>query len=277
MAERKGIYGLRRRSVRPRQGRWLVNGGMPASTEAAISLGVALIGWEVIARLLSNRVFPPASTVVARINELAQEGILLSEMMRSLTNLAISMPIILIGGIMLGLGMGSVRGVRVSLEPYVNAMLTAPSIAFAPILFSIFGFNRWPVILFIVHSAIFIVIITTAEAVESVRRDVIDMGRIFLADRRQEWFLIMLPAAASGVLSGVRLGVGRAVKAMVLAEMFISVFGLGRIVMDAGRAQDAPTVLAITVVVTCIALALLGLVRLVDSRVTRWMVGVEKG
>src|SRR5690606_28355754 len=119
------------------------------------------------------------------------------------------------------------RRIDAAFGVYVYALLTAPSLVFAPIFFSIFGAGRASIIGVVVMYSAFVMIITTASAVSNVNPSLIEMGRMFGAN---EWRLVtrvILPAATPTTLAGVRLGMGRAVLGMINGEMFIAVVGLG--------------------------------------------------
>jgi ABC-type nitrate/sulfonate/bicarbonate transport system permease component len=150
-------------------------------------------------------------------------------------------------------------------------LLTAPSLVFAPIFFSIFGLGRASIIGVIVMYATFIIIINTATAIRSVPVALSEMGRSFCASDWQVFRRIVIPAAMPLIMAGLRLGMGRAVKGMINGQMFIAAVGLGALVMDAGRRFDAETILAVLLVIIAVAVAIMKLVQLVDRRVTAWL------
>jgi ABC-type nitrate/sulfonate/bicarbonate transport system permease component len=154
---------------------------------------------------------------------------------------------------------------------YVNALLTAPSLVFAPIFFSLLGEGRGSIIAVVVMYSTFIMIINTVSAIQTVPAQLVEMARSYGASERQILFQVMLPAAAPMIMAGVRLGVGRAVTGMINGEMFIAVVGLGRIVTQAGGRFDGAGVLAVLLVIIAVALGAVGLVQAVDRRITRWV------
>jgi ABC-type nitrate/sulfonate/bicarbonate transport system permease component len=174
-------------------------------------------------------------------------------------------------GVGVGLLMGAYRKVDQALDLYVYALLTAPSLVFAPIFFSIFGLGRASIIGVIVMYATFIIVINTATAIHPVPVALIEMGRSFCASDRQVFRRIVIPVAMPLIMAGLRLGMGRAVKGMINGEMFIAAVGLGALVMDAGRRFDAETILAVLLVIIAVAVATMKLVQLLDRRVTAWL------
>jgi ABC-type nitrate/sulfonate/bicarbonate transport system permease component len=237
----------------------------------ALSLLGGAVLWEIVARIWDVSFFPPLSAVLRRLGEMIADGEILGSLGNSLLNLLIGTVISVVIGVGVGLLMGAYKKVEQALDVYVYALLTAPSLVFAPIFFSIFGLGRASIVGVVVMYATFIIIINTATAIRSVPVSLIEMGRSFCASDWQVFRRIVIPAAMPLIMAGLRLGMGRAVKGMINGEMFIAAVGLGALVMDAGRRFDAETILAVLLVIIAVAVATMQLVQLLDRRVTRWL------
>ncbi len=238
---------------------------------ATLSLAIGALGWEVIGRAWNVSFFPPLSAVLARLVELTRDGLIIDSLIQSLLNLAIGFGISAIVGMGLGMLMGAYRKVDMALDVYVYALLTAPTLVFAPIFFALFGLSRITIVLVVVFYSVFIIIVNTAAAIRGVSPSLIEMGRSFCATDRQLFFKIILPAAMPLTMAGLRLAMGRAVKGMINGEMFIAAVGLGAVVMNAGRRFDAAAVLAVLLVIVAVAMVAVKLVQLLDARITGWL------
>ncbi len=183
----------------------------------------------------------------------------------------------LVFGLTLGLLMGVYRRVEMALDIYVRAMLTAPSLVFAPIFFTLFGLDRITIVGVIVLYSTFIIVLNTAEAVKGAPRSLVEMARCYGAGDRFVMRRVIVPAALPLIMAGVRLGAGRAVKGMINGEMFVAVVGLGGVVMTAGRNFDAETVLAVMMLVVVLAFVVVWLVERVDQRLTSWLPETSRG
>jgi ABC-type nitrate/sulfonate/bicarbonate transport system permease component len=237
----------------------------------ALSLLGGAVLWELVARIWDVSFFPPLSAVLRRLWQMIADGEILGSLGNSLLNLLIGVVISVVVGVVVGLLMGAYKKVEQALDVYVYALLTAPSLVFAPIFFSIFGLGRASIVAVVVMYATFIIIINTASAIRSVPVPLIEMGRSFCGTDWQVFRRIVIPAAMPLIMAGLRLGMGRAVKGMINGEMFIAAVGLGALVMDAGRRFDAETILAVLLVIIAVAVASMQLVQLLDRRVTRWL------
>jgi ABC-type nitrate/sulfonate/bicarbonate transport system permease component len=236
-----------------------------------IALGVGAAFWEIVGQIAGFAFFPPLSAVVIRLIDMTVAGEIIAPLVGSLTNLAIGFGISVVFGVGIGLLMGAYRRVEAALDIYVYALLTAPSLVFAPILFSIFGLGREPIVGIIILYSIFIIIINTVSAVQTVPKPMIEMGRSYCANDRQIFRRIIIPSATPLIMAGVRLGAGRAVKGMINGEMFIAAVGLGSLVMRAGSRFDATTVLAVLLLIIIVAFAVVRIVQAIDMRLTSWL------
>lgn len=238
---------------------------------AVIGLAAGVLLWEILARSWNQPFFPPFTRVVQRLWELTADGKILPSLAGSLRNLVIGFAISAVVGVGVGMLMGAYRKVEMALDVYIYALLTAPSLVFAPVFFAIFGLSQVTLLGVIIIYSIFIIIINTAAAIRSVPEPLIEMGRSFCATERQLFTKVILPAALPLIFAGLRLGMGRAVKGTINGEMFITAVGLGAVVMSAGRRFDAAAVLAVLLLIIVVALIAIKLVQLVDRRITSWL------
>lgn len=236
-----------------------------------LSLGIAIIGWELVGRIAEFPFLPPFSSVLARLVELTREGLIIESLATSLSNFVVAFGICIGVGVPVGIAMGVSKRIHDALDIYVNAFLTSPSLVFAPIFFAIFGLSRWAIISVIITYALFIVIVSAEGAVKAVDPALEEMAQAYGASRRQVIREIVIPSSVPGIMAGLRLGSGRAVKGMINGEMFIAAVGLGALIINAGRRFDATTVLAVLLITIAVALLIGLLVQAIDRRITAWL------
>jgi NitT/TauT family transport system permease protein len=238
-------------------------------------MGLAV--WEFLGWTLNYTFLPPASRVAARVLELIATGQVVGPLSGSLTNLALGLGISLIIGVALGLGMGASRRLSYALDPYVNALLTAPSLVFAPVFFSIWGLGRQSIVALIVTYSVFVVIVNTSAAVRAVPHELQDMARSFNATESQAFRAVVMPAAMPLMFAGFRVATARAVKGMINGEMFIALIGLGKLIEDAQHQLDATTVISVLVIVVTVALVLMVVLGRIDARINGWLPATHRG
>ena len=249
----------------------------PSVGLGAAGLFAGFLVWELLGHTLDWIALPPVSAVARRLVELTLSGQIIGSLGGSLLNLAIALPIALGLGAMVGIIMGLSRTASAALDPYVNALMTAPSLVFAPIFFSIWGLGRGPIVVLIVTYAIFVMIVNTQAAVRAVDRDLLEMAHSFSATRAQLLLFVTVPAAAPLMFAGIRVAVSRSVRGMINAEMFIALIGLGSLLVESQRKLDASGVYAVLAVIVGVSLLLIHVVDRVDRRLTSWLPSASRG
>ena len=237
---------------------------------SARSIIGGLVVWEAAGHALQFPWLPPLTTVLAGAWELIASGQIIGNLLTSLSALAMGVAVALAVGIPLGLMMGWYPAIGMTLDPYVDAMLASPTLAFVPIVFILFGLSPVTRILIVFLFAFFIVVINTESAIRQVDPALIEMAEVYGARRPQLFWKVVLPDALPLVMAGVRLGVVHGVKGMINGEIFIALVGLGAMVRSFGGQFDAVHVWAIVIVIVAVAQILSGAIRAIDHRLTGW-------
>ena len=108
---------------------------------------------------------------------------------------------------------------------------------------------------------------TGVKQVDSV---LVEMARSFGAKEKEIFFKIILPAAMPAIMAGVRLGMGRAVKGMVTAEMLLTLTGIGAMIMQYGSSFATDSLFAVILTILIIAMITMQAVQWLDRRLTGW-------
>jgi ABC-type nitrate/sulfonate/bicarbonate transport system permease component len=236
-------------------------------------LSLAVI-WEVAGRTLDSTLIPPLSQIGAAWWKLLSSGKLLSNLTVSLATLAAGFFLAVLIGIVIGVLMGRFRAVEHFLDLYVNALMSAPMTAFVPVLILWFGLGVQSRIAVVFLFAVFVIIINTMTGVKQVDRVFVEMARSFGARENEVFFKIILPAAMPAIMAGVRLGMGRAVKGMVTAEMLLTLTGIGAMIMQYGSSFATDSLFAVILTILMVAMITMKLVQWVDRWLTGWKVEI---
>ncbi len=226
--------------------------------------------WEVTGRTMDSTLIPPLSQIGAAWWKLWMSGKLLANLSLSLTTLAIGFSLAVSFGIVIGLFMGRFRAVEHFLDLYVNALMSAPTTAFVPVFILWFGLGVESRIAVVFLFAVFVIIINTMTGVKQVDSVLIEMARSFGAKEKEIFFKIILPAAMPAIMAGVRLGMGRAVKGMVTAEMLLTLTGIGAMIMQYGSSFATDSLFAVILTILIIAMMTMRAVQWLDRRLTGW-------
>ena len=235
-----------------------------------ISIVSLAVLWEVTGRIMDSTLIPPLSRIGAAWWKLLASGKLAANLTLSLTTLAAGFFLAVAIGIIIGLLMGRFRAVEHFLDLYVNVLMSAPTTAFVPVLIMWFGLGVESRIAVVFLFAVFVIIINTMTGVKQVDSVLVEMARSFGAKEKEIFFKIILPAAMPAIMAGVRLGMGRAVKGMVTAEMLLTLTGIGAMIMQYGSSFATDSLFAVILTILIIAMITMRAVQWLDRRLTGW-------
>jgi NitT/TauT family transport system permease protein len=216
----------------------------------AISVLGGLLLWELISRLLvANPLFLAApSQIVQAIYGLLLSGEMQRHMGISAIEFALGYAIASVIGIFLGFAMASSATAKRALQPWISGLYATPTIALAPLFILWLGIGIWSKVLVVIFLVLFPVTINTEAGLRTTSERLIEMLRSFGASPRQIFFKVSLPSAMPFILAGLKLGIGRGLIGVVVAELFGSRAGLGRLISQSADAFNMPELFAGVVV-----------------------------
>jgi len=244
--------------------------GVPGWIITLSSLVVLTLLWEWFGRGI-NPVFGSYPSAIAEAFwDLAQSGKLLAAMSESLRPFAVGYGLAILFGVPLGLVIGRYRVAEAALGVYVTAGYAMPLVALVPllVLWLGLGFAVKAAVVFLM--SVFPICINTWLGVTAVPKTLIEVGKSFVASNTVILRRIILPATLPYIMAGIRLAVGRAVVAMVIAEFFTTISGLGAIIINSANNFDTATMFVPIVVLMAMAIGLNGLIGFVERRVAPW-------
>ena len=234
------------------------------------SLVAFLALWQWAAWVPVSFNFPtPWATFVA-LAELLRSGALLQATATSLQSLALGFGAAALIGVPLGLLMGVARGFGRVARVYIDLLIALPTAALIPLVILSFGISiASSAVIVFVFSAPFITM-NAYGGVRDTRPRLVEMARAFGASEFALFSRVVAPSAAPMILAGLRLGLSRAFLGLIVAELLLSPFGLGKLIMNARSMFEHDKMFA-TVAWTLIlsGVALAALARL-EGRLLRW-------
>jgi NitT/TauT family transport system permease protein len=133
--------------------------------------------------------------------------------------------------ILVGVPLGTVMGRSESLDrlllPWVSLFVSAPLTALVPVIMALFGFGETTIVLTVVLFAIWIIILDSRAGSRGISPSLIEMAASYGATRWQAFTKVYLLAALPEILAGIRLGLVRAVKGVIIGQLLVSVIGFG--------------------------------------------------
>ncbi|MDQ2631015.1 MAG: ABC transporter permease [Actinomycetota bacterium] len=162
------------------------------------------------------------------------------------------------------------RVLRDAAYPLIVASQTIPIVVIAPILLVWFGYGITPKIVIVALICFFPITVNALDGLRSVDPEAVKMMRTLDASRWQRFRRVEAPSALPNLFTGIKISVVVAPIAAVFAEWAGSNEGLGRSIQSDLANYQVANMFAAVVVLSVLALALIGLVALAERRVVRW-------
>jgi ABC-type nitrate/sulfonate/bicarbonate transport system permease component len=240
-----------------------------------VSIVTVLIAWEIVGRQI-NPLFMSYPTAIARASvAMIANGELLNALLTSLRTLVVGFLTASVIGITMGLLIGRYRVVDAATDWLVTALYATPLIAVIPLVILWFGLGDKAKFFIVTILAVFPVLINTAAGVRNVPSQLIDVGAAFAANERQVFLKIIFPAVLPYIMTGLRLGVGRAIIAMVAAEFFTAITGLGALIVRYGNQYDTASMFVPILVLMFMGVTLSVVLRRVEEMFAPWRTNDE--
>jgi NitT/TauT family transport system permease protein len=239
----------------------------------AVRIGFLLLVlavWQVTAaRLGPNFVASPAGMVTSAI-ELIRNGELVRYVVPTLWVLLAGFTLGLVVGVPLGLAIGRWRRLYWLSEGPINLLYTTPLAAVIPVILVILGFGVSTKIFVVFIFVVFSVIINTAAGVRNVDGDLLELARSYRSSEWLRWREIIIPSALPFVLTGVRIGIGRALIGAVVAEFYAGIDGVGYLIIQYSNRFNVAAALVPVAVLVAIGVGSTSLVKWLHRRLTPW-------
>ncbi len=232
-------------------------------------IATALAIWELAGRAVGVDLFAPPSVVVPEYLSLLRDGQMLRELANSLRQMIVGYAGACAIGIPVGIVMGRSRVWDALLHPWLSMFVVTSVAALVPLFILVFGSGFWFRAAIVFTASVWYVVLTVYHGARGVDPRFIDVGRSFGASRWRAFRAVLLPALYPYVLTAMRIGLVHAIRAMVVAEMFIIV-GYGGMIYRAGLSTSTAPLLALLVTLMLVGVAANALLRAGARRVAPW-------
>lgn len=223
--------------------------------------------WEIVGRLGIMFILPPLSDVLAAAVDLVQTPTWQSATLTTLRAFITGMALSIVVGVPLGVLMGRVRIADDLLGMWVNIFSSAPLSAIVPVLMILFGFGEKTIVAAVFLFAIWIIVLDTRAGVRHISPSLIEMARSYGASRPALYAKIILWAALPEILAGIRLGLIRGVKGVVIGQLLVAIVGYGALFETFSRNFRMAEFWALTIILFGFALVIAELIERAEAKV----------
>ena len=230
--------------------------------DRAVAIFLVLVLWYQLSLSYgTDAVAAPAATF-QRLVMLISTGFIGPHLNFTLSSWVISVLLAGVVGMSLGLLLGLHRASGLVFEPLIIAVSSLPKVTLYPMVLLICGLGQSSKIAFGFIHGVLPVMLFTLGAAREIPVHYVKTARTLGLNRVATLRRVMLPAMASGIVSGMRLGASLALLGVIIGEMFGAQRGLGFLLMNAIDINDTAQMAAVALILIFLALALNALVRL---------------
>ena len=251
--------------------RWWRRGGLVNTLRIGGMLAL-LVFWETASRAgwIDPLFVSSPSLIAAKLIDMIADGSIWPHVLASGEIAGLGFGLSILVGVPMGLAMGRSETIRATLDPYTTALNAAPQVAFLPLLIIWLGIGIASKVALVFLGSFIIMVVNTETGVAQVDKRLVETAHSFMANERQILMKIVLPSALPYIIAGMRLGVGRALVMVVVAEIYASTKGLGYLIFQAGGMYDTAQVFVGVFILAGAGVLLNAFLRWLEQRLAPW-------
>jgi ABC-type nitrate/sulfonate/bicarbonate transport system permease component len=238
-------------------------------TLAAVAF-LAVWEWSVRAGMVDPLFLSSPSAVAVRLAEVFLDGTIWPHLAASGSVAFWGFALSCLVGVPIGILMGRSVLVRDTLEPFIMAQASIPTVALLPLFIIWLGIGLQAKIALVFVGAVFGIVVSTEAGVSNIDKRLIETARSFTATEWEILCKIVLPAALPYIIAGMRLAIARVLIMVVVAELYASTAGVGYLIFQAGASYDTSMIFVGVVILAAAGVALNAFLRAVERRVAPW-------
>lgn len=232
-----------------------------------------LAAWGLVARfdLIDPFFLPGPVATLKELLELLLRGVIVRDLLATVSRVAIAFGVALCLGVPLGLVFGSSAKLYGGVEFIVDFFRSTPSTAIFPLFLLIFGISDASKIAVAAFGAALIIIFNTAYGLLHASRSRILAARLMGASKLQIFRWVLFWESLPQTFVGMRSAVSLALVIVIVTEMFIGTSaGLGRRIIDYQLVYDVKAMYATIMVTGLTGYILNGLLLYLERHFVHW-------
>jgi NitT/TauT family transport system permease protein len=235
-------------------------------------LATLLLAWEWSPRVgvVSPALLPPLSDVLAVLGKVLARPQLHDAAAVSAGEVVVAF--------LIAVPLGAAVGVLVAehdyfgqvVRPLLFYVFSIPKSIFLPMFILVFGIGFGQKVAYAAFSTIFIVIMSAAAAVESVKAEHVLVARSYGATRGQVLTRVYVPSMMPFLLETLRIAMIFNLTAVMIAEMYAARAGIGQLIASWGENFQMPQLFAGVILLAAVAITFNEAIRWLERRCSTW-------
>ncbi len=238
-----------------------------------VALLAAFLGaWQALPSLgiVNPALLPPLSSVLHALGDILGRASVHQSIAVTSAEVVVAFIIAVPLGGALGILLAESDYIGAIFKPVLFYVFSIPKSVFLPMFILAFGIGFPQKVAYATFSTIFIVIMSASAAVESVKADHLLVARSYGATRGQILRRVYIPSMMPILLETLRISMIFNFTGVLIAEMYASRVGIGRLIADWGENFEMPQLFAGVIMLATAAIAFNEMVRALEARCSSW-------
>jgi len=173
-------------------------------------------------------------------------------------------------GVPFGIATGWYKKMAYIFDPFVNAMNATPRVALLPLVIIWLGIGILSKVGIIFLGAVFPILINARDGVKTTPYNLLTAARSFGATEWQIFKSVVLPSTLPFIITGLRLGVGRALIGVMVGELYAATAGIGFMITVAGATFQTDKVFVGVLIFALSGMISMEILSRLESRFDKW-------
>lgn len=237
-----------------------------------ISPLVLLVLWQLLssAGLVSDKTLASPAQVISAAAELWSDGSLQDALAVSVQRVLLGAVLGIVVAVLLGVLAGFSRIVELAIDPPIQMLRTVPFLGLIPLFIIWFGIGEQPKVFLVALGVMFPLYLNLFAGIRSIDGKLIEAAETLGLNKFQLALHVVLPGALPQALTGLRMSLGVAWLALIVAEQINADAGLGYLINNARIYFRIDIVIFGLLVYAFLGLATDAIVRALEGRLLTW-------
>jgi ABC-type nitrate/sulfonate/bicarbonate transport system permease component len=234
---------------------------------------VFLAAWELVGNTLQliNPMFMSAPSLIWKAAvQLFASGEIWNDLRVSGIEFGWGYLLSVIVGVPFGIATGWYKKMAYIFDPFINAMNATPRVALLPLVIIWLGIGILSKVGIIFLGAVFPILINSRDGVKTTPYNLLTAARSFGATEWQIFRSVVLPSTLPFIITGLRLGVGRALIGVMVGELYAATAGIGFMITVAGATFQTDKVFVGVLVFAITGMVSMELLSRLEARFDKW-------
>jgi NitT/TauT family transport system permease protein len=235
-------------------------------------LALVAAAWEWLPRLgvVNRALLPPLTEVLAMLGQLIGRAQVQEALWVTASEVVVAFVIAVPLGAAIGVLAAENDYFGAIFKPMLFYVFSIPKSIFLPMFILVFGIGYPQKVAYAVFSTVFVVIMSAATAVESVKADHVLVARSYGASPVQVLTRVYVPSMMPFLLEALRISMIFNFTGVMIAEMYASRTGIGQMIANWGENFQIPQLLAGVILLAAVAILFNETVRWLEARCSTW-------